>query len=181
MKPLYKGLLLALLQILLVCTLGVKLLYDRAHRPRIWIKVATYDPNLPIRGRYLDISLELPSEGFSSRMEPSYYQGPGQPTMREVFSPYRCDLVMRDGHLIAAGNGEGEFWVNLRHQDDKLVATVSGNMVYFLPEHANVPFPFGHPGSEELWVEATLPRKGPPRPIRLGIKKDGVLTPLAID
>jgi hypothetical protein len=111
----------------------------------------------------------------------TYYQGPGQPTTREVFSAYRCDLAMRDGHLIAVANNEGEFWVNLRHQDDRLVATVSGNMGYFLPEHANVPFSFRHPGSEELWVEATLPRKGPPRPIRLGIKKDGVLTPLAID
>ncbi len=85
MKPLYKGLLLALLQVLLVCTLGVKLLYDRAHRPRLWIKVATYDPDLPIRGRYLAIALEVPAEGFTSRMEPSYYEGPNKPVMTEFF------------------------------------------------------------------------------------------------
>jgi hypothetical protein len=30
----------------------------------------------------------------------------------------------------------------------------------------------------EVWAEVTLPRRGPPRPIRLGIKKDGVVTPL---
>jgi hypothetical protein len=34
---------------------------------------------------------------------------------------------------------------------------------------------------EELWVEVTLPRRGPPRPIRLAVKKDGVLTPLDLD
>jgi hypothetical protein len=181
MRPLSKGLLLALLQVLLVCTLGVKLLYDRAHRPRLWIKVATYDPNLPIRGRYLAINLELPSEGFSSHMEPSLYPMKGQPNMHEVFSAYRCDLVLRDRQLIAVANNDGEFFVNLRHQDDKLVATVSGDMAYFLPEHANIPFSFQHPNNEELWVEATVPRKGPPRPIRLGIKKDSVLTPLALD
>jgi len=32
--------------------------------------------------------------------------------------------------------------------------------------------------SEELWVEVTVPRRGPPRPLRLGVKKDGTLTPL---
>jgi len=29
-------------------------------------------------------------------------------------------------------------------------------------------------------VEVTVPAKGPPRPIRLGIKKDGVLNPLQL-
>ncbi len=181
MKPLYKGLLLALLQILLVCSLGAKLLYDRAHRPRIWIKLAAYDPDLPIRGRYLAVALELPAEGFSSHMEPSLFQGAGKPTMHEVFSTYHCDLVLRDLQLIAVANGDGEFWVNLRHQNEKFIATVRGEMVYFLPEHANIPSFFGHPGNGELWVETTIPRKGPPRPIRLGVKKNGALTPLAID
>ena len=30
----------------------------------------------------------------------------------------------------------------------------------------------------EIWAEVTIPRKGPPRPIRLGIKKDGQITPV---
>jgi hypothetical protein len=34
---------------------------------------------------------------------------------------------------------------------------------------------------EELWVEVTIPKKGPPRPIRLGVKKgDGAIIPLAL-
>jgi len=31
---------------------------------------------------------------------------------------------------------------------------------------------------EEMWVEVTVPAKGPPRPLRVGIKKDGVITPM---
>jgi hypothetical protein len=31
---------------------------------------------------------------------------------------------------------------------------------------------------EEPWVEITIPRAGAPRPIRLGVRKDGQLTPL---
>jgi hypothetical protein len=34
--------------------------------------------------------------------------------------------------------------------------------------------------NEETRLEVTVPAKGPPRPIRLGIKKEGVLTPLQL-
>ena len=95
MKPIYKGLLLAVLQVAVVCTLGAKLLYDRAYRPRVWIKSAIYDPNLPIRGKYLALSIEVPAEGFTSRLIP-----PGGTSIRsnevdssdasnQVFSPNR--------------------------------------------------------------------------------------------
>ncbi len=33
----------------------------------------------------------------------------------------------------------------------------------------------------QLWAEVRLPRKAPPRPIRLGVKKEGLLTPLDLD
>jgi len=56
---------------------------------------------------------------------------------------------------------------------------VNGETAYFLPEHKSGPIL--HDRNEELWFEATIPRKGPPRPIRLGIKKNGVLTPLPPD
>jgi len=51
--------------------------------------------------------------------------------------------------------------------------------LYFLPEHAENPT-FRSRG-EELWVEVTIPKKGPPRPIRLGVKKDGPITPLQLN
>jgi hypothetical protein len=169
MKPLHKGLLLAVLNIGLVCTLGTKLLYDRAYRPRMWIKSAIYDPNLPIRGKYLALSMEVPAEGFASR-NMNYGVGPNN----EYFTPNRCDLVLRGDQLIAVGNERGEFWSNVRRQDNNLVAIINSETAYFLPEHNAGPVL--HRG-EELWIEATIPRKGPPRPIRLGVKKDGVLTP----
>jgi hypothetical protein len=60
-----------------------------------------------------------------------------------------------------------------------MVANINGETAYFLPEHSTGPIL--HTSGEELWIEATIPRKGPPRPIRLGIKKDGVLTPWPTD
>ena len=59
MKNLSKGLIVAVLHILIVFSLGGKLLYDRAHRPRIWVKTGSVDPDLPIRGRYFTLSLEV--------------------------------------------------------------------------------------------------------------------------
>jgi hypothetical protein len=171
MSALQKGLLLAALHVALVCTLGAKLLYDRATRPRTWIQVASYDPNLPIRGRYLVFSLQLPTEGFTPRPDPKPYESP--------FTPDHCDLLVRNGSLIAVANPEGEFWVNFRVVDNKSVAIVNTQTPFFIPEHANIPMP--RATGKEMWMEATLPRKGPPRPIRLATKKNGVLTPLALD
>jgi hypothetical protein len=180
MKQLYKGLLLAVLQVAIVCTLGAKLLYDRAYRPRVWIKSAIYDPDLPIRGKYLALNMEVPAEGFTSHMQSWNYGG--NSGSNEVFNPNRCDLVLRGDHLVAVAKEDGEFWLNsgnIRHSNDGLVAVIRGEAAYFLPEHSHGPLLRNR--SEELWIEATVPRKGPPRPIRLGIKKDGVLTPLASD
>lgn len=172
MSALAKGLLLAALQVALVCTLGAKLLYDRATRPRAWIQVATYDPNLPIRGRYLVFNLRLPTEGFTLRENPQPYVNP--------FSPDRCDLQIRNGTLTAVANPNGEFWVSFRTVENKPVALVNTQTPFFIPEHANVSFPRAGSG-EELWIEATLPRKGPPRPIRLATKMNGVLTLLPLN
>jgi hypothetical protein len=82
---------------------------------------------------------------------------------------------LRGGQLVGVGNQDGEFFANVRRRDNSLVAVITGETAYFLPEHVNGPVL--HNPADELWIEATIPRKGPPRPIRLGIKKDGVLTP----
>jgi hypothetical protein len=58
-----------------------------------------------------------------------------------------------------------------------MVAIGEEPVLVFISEHADVPILKPH---EEMRVEVTVPAKGPPRPIRLGIKKDGVLTPLQL-
>jgi hypothetical protein len=51
-------------------------------------------------------------------------------------------------------------------------------VLFFVPEHT---LPFERMRTIELWAEVTVPRKGPPRPIRLGVKKDGRVEPLAVN
>ena len=57
MTRLGKGLMVAAIQCALALTLAGKLHYDRATRPRVWVKTAPYDPSLPLRGRYLALRL----------------------------------------------------------------------------------------------------------------------------
>jgi len=123
-----KGLILAAFQCLLVLSLSGKLLYDRSTCPRVWVKTARWDPNLPIRGRYLALRL----------------------------TPER---------------------------DAQWYPQTYGQMVlFFVPEHT-LPFETMRAGRDapELWAEVTIPRKGPPRPIRLALKKAGKLDLLEVN
>jgi hypothetical protein len=82
-------------------------------------------------------------------------------------------LTTENGRLVAhsSPNGTEAIW---RRRPDLWV--LSEPVAFFIPEHAKDPSI--RAAGEELWVEVSVPRKGPPRPIRLGVKKDGVLTPL---
>lgn len=158
-----KGLIVAAVHVALVASLGGKMLADRATRPRVWARVAPIDPNLPIRGRYVRMSIQAPVE---ESVHTTYVGN---------FTP-----VVRDNQLLFRPAGPRD---SLRgavaRRDGRLVVTLWEPLAFFIPEHA--PDPSLRPNGEELWVEVTLPRRGAPRPIRLGVMKDGVLTPLDID
>jgi hypothetical protein len=166
-----KGLLLGVLQLALVFSLAGKLLYDRMTRPRVWVLTQVFDPELPIRGRYLSERLQLATEGFTY-IKPDKNQSMGWYVNRQWGY-----LEVRNNQLLAKqqGSGPGE-WVHLQKNDDgTLVALAEEPVLVFIPDSAQVPI---LTAGQETWVEVTVPTKGPPRAIRIGIKKNGVLTPL---
>jgi hypothetical protein len=169
-----KGVLLGAIQIALVLSLGGKLLYDRMTRQRVWVLTEVYDPELPIRGRYLSQRLQLPAEGFA-------YKEANQPNASEWWMNRQwAYLEVRNSQLIAKpqGPGPGE-WVHLHKNSDGTIVAVSEEPVLvFISEYAKVP---NLGAGQQMWVEVTVPAKGPPRPIRIGIKRDGVLTPLKLE
>ncbi|HVO99605.1 MAG TPA: hypothetical protein VMT15_16150 [Bryobacteraceae bacterium] len=155
MNPLTKGLILCGVQTAMVLSIGGKMLLDRVTQPRLWVRVAPYDPSLPVRGRYVSLTVNAEARGFS--------QG-------TVYA--QANFSVEDGKLVARpaiidGNGV-------------LVSssTAPVRIAYFIPDR--VPDPSVRPPDEELWAEVTVPRRGPPRPIQLGVKKNGVLTPLKL-
>jgi hypothetical protein len=54
---------------------------------------------------------------------------------------------------------------------------LNGPVAFFLPEHAEDPLIRLRDG-EDMWVDVTVPPDSEPRPIRIGFKKDGAITPL---
>lgn len=181
MKPLYKGVIVAVLQIALVVSMGGKMLYDRATRPRVWVRTANYDPDLPIRGRYVSLRLEATPEEFGDKEL--------QDASRRYGYSKSVKLEAKDGKLVAVPAQENENTdISVIVRTVYLPGTppiasqgtfIQEPVAFFIPENAQNPTRLN--SGEELWVEVTVPKKGLPRPIRLGIKKDGVLTPLNLD
>jgi hypothetical protein len=158
------GLIVAALHLAIVGGLAGKLLVDRATRPRVWARAAPVDPELPIRGRYLRLRIEAtPAPGLD----------------RPVPLGARVALSVEDGTLVASPDADSRLDVRIAERDGARVAVLQQPLAYFIPEH--VPDPSVRGAGEELWVEVTLPRRGAPRPIRLGVRRDGVVMPLALD
>lgn len=165
------GLLLAALQTALLLAIGGQMLVERITRPRGWGLTEPVDPNLPIRGRYVQLQLSVPAPG-----------------LRDAPQASQVRLVAQNGlvEAVEAGGpqpGASEpLPATIRIAAEGAVARLDTPLAFFLPP--NVPDPSLRPRSgpraERLWVEVTLPRRGAPRPIRLGVAPAGstVITPL---
>jgi hypothetical protein len=164
MNPgLKKGLVVAAIHLAMVASLGAKLLVDRQTRPRVWARTVPVDPDSPLRGRYVRLRVE----GGASALDGASHSSPVALAAREqslVFEP------VPEFHGLSA---------TVARRDGQQFATLDQPLAFFIPEH--VPDPSIRAPGEELWVEVTLPKRGGPRPIQLGVKKEGVLTPLDLD
>lgn len=160
MTPRQRGLLLGAIQCVLVVSLGAKLLVDRARLPRVWVRTAPIDPDLPIRGRYVRLRLETRGDGF---LQDTAFR----------FVQVGARLEVRGDSLVAIADARGPIAVTV---SDSGRIRLAEPVAYFIPEH--VPDPSRRAPGEELWVEVTVPRAGPPRPLRLGVRRGGDVTPL---
>lgn len=175
MNPSRKGIILTILQLALVASLGAKYSVDRARFPRVWAQTAAYDPDLPIRGRYLNVRLRVNADRvFAGSEVPIGNQVNFWNDQRDVY------LRAEDGHLVAlpAPRPTGLRVTRWKTRNGDVVAGITEPVDYFLPQHAIDPSR-RQPG-EELWIEVTVPEKGPPRPIRLAVKRGDAFTPLEI-
>ena len=181
---------LLVVQLALVSSIAAKYLYQRWSCPRVWARAVAYDPELPMRGRYL--SLQLVVDGCRSTL----------PSVKQAVVPRNFDGSARGSYSIAAPR-LFQFLAQLKVEGNKLAAiriedpvyNPAGIMVdawpgsscdafrihqpvdFYVAEHAALPTSL-QPG-QELWIEVTVPPNGPPRPIQLALKQDGAWKPLA--
>jgi hypothetical protein len=88
--------------------------------------------------------------------------------------PYDPSLPIRGRYLslqLVPENGAAYF-----------ARTYHERVLFFVREHA-LPFEQARSmaNAPELWAEVTIPRAGPPRPIRLGVKKAGKIEPIEVN
>ena len=160
----HAGLRVAVLQGSLLLVLGGQLLLDRLLQPRGWARSAPVDPELPIRGRYVTLQLQVPAARLSS-------------------ASTRVGLQVVNGRLQAvaaeAAGRVGEAQpAQLRPGPQGMEAVLQRPLAFFLPP--DVADPSQRPADDPLWVEVTLPRQGPPRPLQLGVERQGRLEPLRL-
>lgn len=183
---------LLVVQLALASSIAAKYLYERWRCPRVWTRAAAIDPESPMRGRYL--SLQLTVDGCQSTLPsaklatfPRDFNGavkPGAFSMRGSSVVFRANLKVVNNRL-AAVRAEGKedltageeisAWPGALCDEMHLDSPVN----FYIGEHVESPVPLKP--SEELWIEVTVPPKGPPRPIQLALKQDGVWKPLAFE
>jgi hypothetical protein len=152
MKPAYRGIAVAVLQCAIALSVYAKYTLDRERLPRVWAKAMPVDPNLPLRGRYLSIRLEVETAPASDQT----YSGAGH-------------LTIRDGRLFIENDDapwDSSTHVSVMRNRDRWA--LMEPVAFFLPEHAADPSRV--PPAKSLWVEVSVPPKGPPRPIRLEVR-----------
>jgi hypothetical protein len=172
MRPWIRGLVGAVVQVGLVASLGAKLLYDRLALPRVWVLTAPFDPSLPIRGRYVRLQLVVEPRGIPEK-KPGSVREPGTAVILQV----EGDKLVADRNPQELRYDPAELHVIFTGPKEQKQAVLDKSMAFFIPEH--LPDPSRRQPGQELWVEVTVPKKGPPRPIRLGVKQqDGPIVPL---
>lgn len=167
MNALTKGLIVGAAQVVLAASVGTKFLMDRGNYPRVWAETVPYDPDLPIRGRYVRIAVLV--------------EAVREPNAKQVteWTMFMGRLEVRGDRLIAIQDDTGRQVVSSRRCGEAECWQLAEALAYFIPEHAKDPS--RRPAGETLWVEVTVPPKGPPRPIRLGVKREGDTEPTLLD
>ena len=178
------------IQLAIVSTIAAKYLYQRISCPRVWTRTVAYDPDLLMRGRYLSVQLLV--DGCQSTL----------PSAAQAAMPRDKNGVQTGKVFTVNANGPVRFPARIKVESNKLVvirlpesASQSGAQMvaawpgsscdklrledpvdFYIAEHAASPIPAG--SGQELWVEVTVPPKGPPRPLQLALKDNGVWKPL---
>ena len=194
-----KGLLIAALHLILVSSLAAKYEYDRATRPRVWVRTTNYDPDLPIRGRYMSLQLHIEAPGLfedkplieekslslpAARPSPCDTQNdkPGENKKRYRWERQekQVRLEVDNGRLMAKADPKGNITATWnRDWEGRVTVAVSEPVLFFIPEHTLIP---RLERGDELWAEVTVPKQGPPRPIQLGVKhSSGEIKPLRFE
>ena len=181
---------LLVIQLALVSSVAATYAWQRHEYPRVWTRAYGFDPESPLRGRYL--SLQVGVDGCSSTL----------PSAKQALFPRDYNGAIKPGPYAVRPTERIEFRAQLKAEKDTLdavyisdedtqrlgqrVTATQGEpcsrmrltqpVNFYIPDNARSVLPLA-PG-QELWIEVTVPPQGPPRPLRLAIKDNSSWKPL---
>lgn len=171
---------LLLIQLAIVSSIAAKYLYQRWTCPKVWTRAVAYDPELVMRGRYFSTRLQVDACGVrlpsstNSRRAPLIEIGKHGDLM-ETERYLSARLAVKDGKLAVTeftddnpDDHAGQEVLVRNTPETCALATLQKAVDFYISDTAKSPFPL-EKGSE-LWVEVTVPSKGPPRPIAMATK-----------
>ena len=186
---------LIVIQLALVSTFAVKYLYQRWTCPLAWTRAVGADPEASTHGRYL--RLQLMVDGCQSTL----------PSAKLAMFPRDVNGAVKPGPFVLRSQSSQPAFFNayLKAVNNRLVAvrvegqedstmgqgitampgtpcdqmSLDAPVNFLLAKHTHSPLPL-KPG-QELWVEVTVPPKGPPQPVQVALKQDGIWKPLAYE
>jgi hypothetical protein len=168
MKLFSKGtlVLLVLLALSVPAVVGAQILYDRAHEPRVWVLTRAATWHSAIQGNRVTLFLRVHAPDFVPGI---YYAYKG------------AKLDVENNELVAHRSNEatGLALVGLPREagPKRDFAVLYPPVTFFLPENAEQLR--AQPGTaDEIWAEVAVPKKGPPRPIQLALKRGTQWIPL---
>lgn len=177
------------IQLVIVSSIAGKYLYQRWTCPRVWVRSMAYDPEAVLRGRYLSVQVTV--DGCQSTMPakeqaaiPPGTTGPHGTIVNIPGAPveFPARLKVQGGKLVAiripeADTESGTQMVSAQRGASCADMRLDTPVDFYIAEHAADPTPVRR--GQELWVEVTVPPKGPPRPVQLALKDNGAWKPLA--
>jgi hypothetical protein len=169
-----KGLVVLGVQLALVLSIAAKFAWERHSCPMVWTRTYQYDPSLPLRGRYLALTLtanacgmpkgdEGPLNGWLP-MDRSLRGGPND------VQQWRVHTIARNGVLAIApapdDDSQNAQGASLGQGFPCEAARLDDLVDFFVSEKAAVP-PLK--SGESMWVLVTVPPSGPPRPVKVAV------------
>ncbi|MEO7028255.1 MAG: hypothetical protein ABI147_02500 [Acidobacteriaceae bacterium] len=167
-----KGVAVLAVQLALVLSIAVKYAWERHTCACVWTRAVQFDPEQPLRGRYLALTLIADACALPlDKAEPRNDWRNGRKTSDVGSWQWQVLPRARDGALTAVladdSRPEDAEALVLRNGVPCSRASLNSTTEFFIAEHAKAPFPLAK--GEELWAEVTMPPSGPPRPVRLAV------------
>lgn len=191
MKTAKASIAVLILHLIIVSSVAAKYFYERVTCPRVWTRTAAYDPALLMRGRYL--SLQLTVDGCGSALPsakdaryPSNVHGAPTSPVFNVNSPpavwFQAKLGVSENKLTVIRIPDSASTTAAQTVTSAPGAPcdqmrLAEPVDFYIAEHAADPTFLK--GGQELWIEVTVPPQGPPRPLQLALKDNGVWKPFA--